>query len=234
MLTFLRKLERQIRIDGVLGVIAKIPLWLRGKREARLDRKLGIDTIGRVDVAESARLEPGHAHESNAVFYAPLQFRKFRHMIRAARPFDARQYTFIDFGAGKGRALVLAATLDFPRVVGIELFEALHGEAGKNVAAFASRDPRAGAIELLCMDAAGYSLPSGNLFCYFYNPFDDVVMRAVLANIRSAHESAPRHIIIAYSNPVHAHVLDNAGFLQQHHASDGLRIYTNGGSVSAD
>lgn len=227
MLTFTRKVIRQVRIDGPLGVIAKIPLWLRGKREARLERELGIQTMGEVHVDELALLEPGHEHQPHAVYYAPLQFRKFRRLIQAAEPFIPARYSFVDFGAGKGRALVLAATLDFPRVVGIELYDTLCSAARQNIEAFAARDPRAKVIELLCMDAVDYKLPRGSLFCYLYNPFDDVVMHKVLANIRAAHESEPRHIIVAYSNPVHADVFDDADFLHLHHASEGLRIYVN-------
>lgn len=227
MLTFTRKVIRQIRIDGPLGVVAKIPLWLRGKREARLDQELGISTTGEIAVDELTRLEPDHEHHQHAVLYAPLQFRKFSRLIRAAEPFDAAKYTFVDYGAGKGRALVLAASLDFPQVIGIELFASLCAAAHQNIDAFSSRDPRARVIELLCMDAVAYRLPQGNLFCYFYNPFDDVVMRKVLANIRAAHESESRQIIVAYSNPVHADVFDTADFLDLHHASEGLRIYVN-------
>ncbi|QOW23755.1 hypothetical protein [Lysobacter sp. H23M47] len=227
MQTFVRKVVRQVRIDGVFGVAAKVPLWLRGIREAKLDRELGINTTGQVDVADSAASAPDCAHLSNAVFYAPLAFPKFHRLIRAAQPFDAAGYTFIDYGAGKGRALVLAARLGFPRIVGIELFASLHADGLANITAFAARDPRAGSIELLCMDAAVYRPPPGNLFCYFYNPFDAVVMRKVLTALQAAHEAAPRRIIVAYSNPVHAAVFDGARFLRLHHREEGLRIYAN-------
>lgn len=227
MQAFVRKVARQVRIDGVFGVAAKVPLWLRGIREAKLDRRLGIHTTGQVEVAESAGSAPDCEHRSNAVFYAPLAFAKFHRLIRAAQPFDASQYTFIDYGAGKGRALVLAARLGFRRVVGIELFASLHADAMANIAAFATRDTRAAAIELLCMDAAAYRPPPGNLFCYFYNPFDAVVMRKVVAALEAAHDATPRRILVAYSNPVHAGVLGEAGFLRVHHRSDGLRIYVN-------
>lgn len=230
MRTFVAKLVRQIRIDGVLGVAAKIPLWLRGHTEARLDRALGIDTIGQIEVADSAGPLPTFPHQSNAVFYAPLAFGKFRRLMRAAQPYDPSQYTFIDFGAGKGRALVLAAGFDFRKVVGIELFSSLHADAIANIAAFGARDPRAKVIEPVCMDAASYRPPPGNLFCYFYNPFDDVVMRKVLANLEDAHHVSPRRILIAYSNPVHADVFDAADFLRVHHASNGLKLYVNDGA----
>lgn len=223
-ITFSRKLVRQIRIDGVFGVLAKVPLWLRTQHEARLERGLGIATMGRVEVAEAAG--PGSSeHLANAVFYAPLQYPKFRRLMRAAQPFDPAHYTFIDYGAGKGRALVLASTMGFRRVVGVELFESLCGEARRNIEALAMRDHRAAGIELLCMDAAAYVPPMGNLFCYFYNPFDAVVMAKVLARLDEACRMSPRRIIVAYSNPQHAAVFDAAPFLRAHHRSATMCVY---------
>jgi SAM-dependent methyltransferase len=227
MKTFLRKLIRQIRIDGVFGVIAKVPIWLRTLSEQRQERELGIATMGRIEAIDAAGAGALPQHLPNAVFYAPLQFPKFRRLMRAAQPYDPADYTFIDYGAGKGRALVLAAEMGFRRVVGVELFESLCAEARANIAARAGRDPRAAAIELLCMDAAAYVPPPGNLFCYFYNPFDDVVLRKVLARLEAALQAAPRRLVIAYSNPQHADVFDAADFLVARYRSDVMCVYVD-------
>ncbi len=229
MITFTRKLIRQIRIDGVFGVIAKVPIWLRTQQETRIERQLGIATMGRVEVAEAARAGVSPQHMSNAVFYAPLQFAKFDRLMRAARPYDPAHYTFIDYGAGKGRALALACGMGFRKVIGVELFESLCGQARDNIAALALREPRAADIELFCMDAASYTPPPGNLFCYFYNPFDQLVMRKVLARLEAACRAEPRSIIIAYSNPQHAAVFDSAPFLMPRYRSDVMCIYVGDG-----
>jgi tRNA1(Val) A37 N6-methylase TrmN6 len=42
---------------------------------------------------------------------------------------DLRDYTFIDFGSGKGRALLMAADLQFKSLIGIELRKELHDKA---------------------------------------------------------------------------------------------------------
>lgn len=227
MTTFIRKLVRQVRIDG-LGVFAKVPIWLRTQQELRRERALGIATMGRVEAVEAAGAGTRPQHLDNAVFYAPLQFPKFDRLMRAARPFDPARYTFIDYGAGKGRALALAAGMGFRRIVGVELFESLCRQARENIDALARRDPGAAGIELLCMDAAAYQPPPGPLFCYFYNPFDDVVMRKVLARLEAACRAEPRPIIIAYSNPQHAAVFDSAPFLTARYRSDVMCVYVGG------
>ncbi|MGY0611373.1 MULTISPECIES: hypothetical protein [unclassified Luteimonas] len=228
MLVFIRKLIRQVRIDGVFGVFAKIPIWLRTQRETRLDRKFGIATMGRIEATESVGSGPHPQHLENAVFYAPLPFARFNRLMRAAQPFNPAEYTFIDYGAGKGRALALATDMGFRRVIGVELFDSLCVQARLNIDAFAARQPRAAEIELLCMDAAAYHPPPGDLFCYFYNPFDDVVIRKVLANLEAACRAAPRRIVIAYSNPQHADVFEATGFLRTRYRSDVMCVYVGG------
>jgi hypothetical protein len=125
-------------------------------------------------------------------------------------------------------ALALAAGMGFRRIVGVELFESLCRQARENIDALARRDPGAAGIELLCMDAAAYQPPPGPLFCYFYNPFDDVVMRKVLARLEAACRAEPRPIIIAYSNPQHAAVFDSAPFLTARYRSDVMCVYVGG------
>jgi hypothetical protein len=160
MTTFIRKLVRQVRIDG-LGVFAKVPIWLRTQQELRRERALGIATMGRVEAVEAAGAGTRPQHLDNAVFYAPLQFPKFDRLMRAARPFDPDRYTFIDYGAGKGRALALAAGMGFRRIVGVELFESLCRQARENIDALARRDPGAALRDAAREALDALDLPAG-------------------------------------------------------------------------
>lgn len=53
----------------------------------------------------------------------------------------ARGFTFIDYGAGKGRVLLIAARYQFDRVVGVELSEPLIRVAAANIAVYAQKHP---------------------------------------------------------------------------------------------
>ena len=70
-------------------------------------------------------------------------------------------YTFVDLGSGKGRALFLAAERPFARVVGIEHRSALHRQAHHNLARLEGRVNAP--IELILGDAATVPLPDGCL-----------------------------------------------------------------------
>ena len=113
---------------------------------------------------------------------------------------DFKQTVFVDYGSGAGRAVLLAAEYPFKEVVGIEVAPSLHAHAEANLRAFPHATRRAGAVRLLCGDAAAYALPSDPAVLYFYNPFGAAVMRRVLAGIEAslAHRPRPITIILAH------------------------------------
>lgn len=60
--------------------------------------------------------------------------------------------TFVDIGSGKGRVVLVASTLPFMRVVGVEFSEDLDRIARENLSRFPAAEQCAGQVELLCMD----------------------------------------------------------------------------------
>lgn len=228
MLDNASKLARMVKRVGMRGVIRNVPVWCRLAYDRHHERRLGIRTEGIVSVDELARADGGQEHEAHAVFYQPWPYAKFKRMMRALPDVDPARFTFIDFGSGKGRALILAADHGFARVVGVEMFASLCDEARDNVESYRSKrgDTRS-RIEVVCMDATRYTLPEGDLFCYFYNPFDEVVMRQVLAGIQAAVAGQPRRLVIGYANPVCHAVFDSAPTLRLVAANDSFRVYDN-------
>lgn len=208
MATVVQKLVRMVRREGPLGVARNVGYRIHAAVEAFHDRRLGIDSGGIIEVDELTRRDGAREHDANAVFYQPLSYAKFRRLMRAVPGLDPARHTFIDFGCGKGRALVLAADRGFRRVVGVEMFPSLCEGARANIQRYRDKGGRADAIEVVCDDATRFALPDGDLYCYFYNPFDAPVMAQVLANIEAAIAAQPRSVVIGYANPVWSGVLD--------------------------
>lgn len=190
------------------GLIFKLSDRLGDWRDAALDRKYGIETCER-DLTPRGVGD----HAGNGNHYEPIQLAVFRR-IMAALALDPQGYTFVDYGSGKGRALVLAAECGFRRVIGVEYAATLHEVAKRNVASFCARNPAGAAIELHCADAVSFELPAEDLLCFFYNPFDDLAMRKVLSNIERSLQLQPRRLLIAYRNPRHARLLSECRFLR--------------------
>jgi SAM-dependent methyltransferase len=213
-----RALARAAR-DSVVGRYSR---WL----EARFDHRYGVDTRGLHD--DLAALGADGEHLPHAYGYEPVQPRMFRAILHAAQ-IDPREFVFVDFGSGKGRALLLAVQCGFPRIVGVELAPALHEVAERNVAAFGRRRTHAACIELHCGDAVDLEIPDGNVFLSFYNPFGEVVLRKVAANIERAYRARPRQMVIAYRNPRHAQVLDELAVLRCVVSNKSFSLYRQAG-----
>src|SRR5690349_10766861 len=94
----------------ILRLSGRLSDW----RDAALDRTYGIETCELVQKPQGAGEHPDHGY-----LYEPIQLAVFRR-IMAALAIDPHNYTFVDYGSGKGRALVLAAEYGFRRVVGVE------------------------------------------------------------------------------------------------------------------
>src|SRR5271170_3581526 len=82
----------------------------------------GVDTSGLVP---AAHLITGHPNDEHVTAYygvAPSILRTLiTHWRETPTPHPIHDYTFIDFGAGKGRAMLVASELPFRKVIGIEL-----------------------------------------------------------------------------------------------------------------
>ena len=178
-------------------------------RDRALDRRYGIDTCSSGNhAAEVASLQPYRGYP-----YEPIQLVVFRRIMQAL-PAVPSELTFVDFGCGKGRALVLAAEHGFRRVLGIECDAQLFAAAQRNVRAYRDAARRSGDIEIHLGDATLHTLPPEDCLCFLYNPFDQIAMAKVLARIERSLREKPRRIFVAYRNPRHGALMSGAAFLR--------------------
>lgn len=221
----LKKIWGHLRREGATQTLARAAgvighRWSRWRDDA-MDRAYGIDTRGIVEANETDHVGE---HGSHSTGHEPIQRLLFLQMIKQL-PVDLSKFTFVDFGSGKGRAVILAAHFPFQRVLGIEFSPTLNQSAEKNAAKFAAVRSDAPKIELRCEDAALAVLPPTPLICFFYNPFGPEVMRKVLDNIRHSVESQEREVLLLYRNPVHADLFDTSPFLSLTRATRDYRVY---------
>ena len=189
--------------------------------DLRLDRLLGANTGEKVSPAE---LAVESANAEHGLEYAATPGLLFRLIIREL-PADLSNFTFVDFGSGKGRVLCLAALFPFREVIGVEFSDTLHEAAVENVQAlFNTGLPRCHEVRPMAMDAVEFEIPAANCVLFLYNPFLEPVLRRVLDNIRVAHERYGRKMYVIYYNPHHREVFEEAGFLKPRRLSLRLRL----------
>ena len=125
---------------------------------------------------------------------------------------DCSQFSFIDFGSGKGRALIMAARFPFHRIVGVEFATELHDAAQVNIEKLTAHGSAEKRIELVCMDALDYAIPLDPLVIYLFNPFGVDLVNKLAARLFESWRRQPRELIVLYMNPVHLTGFLSAGW----------------------
>ncbi|HEX2770257.1 MAG TPA: methyltransferase domain-containing protein [Geobacteraceae bacterium] len=104
--------------------------------------------------------------------------------------------TIIDFGSGKGGALITFAKYPFSKITGVELMPELVAIAEKNFKILNISN-----VTMVVSDAAEFTELDEYNYFYLYSPFPRVIMAAVLGNIRSSIKKRPRFVRLIYCNP---------------------------------
>ena len=146
----------------------------------------------------------GHFHSP----YQPTEPALFKEMM-ASLNIDFQQFTFIDIGSGKGRALLMASDYPFHRILGIELLPALHRVAQENLRAYKSDSEQCFALETVCGDARNFIFAAEPLVLYLFNPLPEPALIEVMANLDQSLSQSPRVVYLLYRNPLFEHVLAN-------------------------
>jgi SAM-dependent methyltransferase len=170
---------------------------IRQLLDDRFDAEYGVETAGNVSYSSLDAPPDCVAHASA---YQPIYPAPFMDLIRQL-PIDFEEWTFVDFGSGKGRAVLLASEFPFRKVVGIEFSPSLHEIAKKNLTTYRSATQRCRRIDLLCLDATGYEIPRTPAIFHFYNPFGRQVMSEVARNTDGSLQEGPRKAFVAYFLP---------------------------------
>jgi SAM-dependent methyltransferase len=133
--------------------------------------------------------------------YQPIEPYLFREML-SKLAIDFREFTFIDIGSGKGRALLLAAECPFRRIVGIELLAELNAVAQANIRKLQDRSAREPNIEAICGNATDYAFPEDPLVLYLFNPLSVLELNKVMRNLDQSIKRNSRPVYLVYANPI--------------------------------
>jgi SAM-dependent methyltransferase len=150
----------------------------------------GLDTSKRA-------IEPEHKHHDR-LGYGPTPWHVLPRSLRYLGV--SEQDTFVDFGCGKGRVLHQAAKWPFRRVIGVEVSPSLAEIARTNLAAHRNQH-QCRNIKIVVCDAAEYRVPDDLTIGYFFHPFEDETLDAVLQGVIDSIDQRPRRIRLIYVYP---------------------------------
>ncbi|MEC9369341.1 MAG: class I SAM-dependent methyltransferase [Pseudomonadota bacterium] len=87
---------------------------------------------------------------------------------------------FIDYGAGRGRPLLMACRFPFEKAIGVEISEELTDDCRMNIAQFPRSRMLCRDVECICTDVANYTPPAQDAVHYLFDPFEPEVFAALL------------------------------------------------------
>ena len=170
--------------------------WVRSWRDRRFDRRYRVTTSGFRTLHELGL--SGSAKESHDYRGTPVTL--FNAALSQSLRIDWSLFEFVDYGSGMGKALLLAARFPFRRITGVEFSAELHEVAKANIAKWRLPDQRCRKVRSVLADASTWPLPQGHCLLYFFNPFRESLLRAVLRGIVRAARPG-REIVIVYIHP---------------------------------
>lgn len=180
----------------------------------------GVETSGLIP---SKHLKTGHENDAHVTAYygvAPSILRTLIDLWQATTPtHPIEKYTFLDVGAGKARAMMVASEFPFREVIGIELNPSLANIARRNlehwIAAHAddTTSPPLAPIRLYEQDALTFDLPRTPTLAFLFHPFEAPILKLLLRRIESQFAKRPGSpslpFDLLYVNSECRNVLDN-------------------------
>ncbi len=132
--------------------------------------------------------------------YLPIDPARFAAVL-GALDVSFHDCTFVDFGSGKGRALLLASEFPFKGIIGLEFSPELHEIAERNIGKYRTPTQQCKDIRSVNIDFATFDLPRGPLVLFFFDPCRRHVLNQVLLRIKNALISRPDPVYVAYVAP---------------------------------
>ena len=176
-----------IRSQGLTG-------YLEGLLMAIGDRwyewRLAVDT-SQFDTMASL----GIAKE-DSVDHVPIPYLALRTALRMV-PWTPNS-SFLDYGAGRGRAVLMAATRRFRRVIGVEHSPVLAAAARANLKK--AKRLRCPDVAIVEGDARDYEVPDDVDVIYFFKPFRGDTLSCVIDQVRASYVRAPRRLWVIFFN----------------------------------
>jgi SAM-dependent methyltransferase len=181
--------------------------WHIIRQEISGEKKYGINTTG---ADELNKLEKQGIDISHATIYMPASYTLLEEIFKQLKNSKPLNH-FLDIGCGKGRVLCVAAHQGFKQVTGLDFARDLCEAAKENLVITKQQIP-ALEYKVINNDAFYFEIPDDVDCIFFFNPFDEIIMSAVVNNIFKSLKNNPRKLTIIYVNPLHKEQFLKAGF----------------------
>lgn len=136
--------------------------------------------------------------------YIPISTKVFKMIMNNIEQKD--EIKFLDYGSGKGKALILASEMGIKDITGIEFNEELVELSKKNLDSYRSKQHTSSKFNVIYGDATKFrEIDQYNLFfvnnSFGGNPSEERLVAKIFKNIEDSLERNPRHVNLVYVHP---------------------------------
>jgi hypothetical protein len=175
-----------------------------------LDRRL--EQLFFVPTLQSACIAP--APDRAILYDGPVPGTVFN-WVMTLLPEDLREYAFVDFRAGHGRAMLLAARHRFDRIIGFEFDEQRFDDLQMNIAHYPRSLMTCRDIDCYRGDLDGITIPDQPSVLYFQAAWREDMIPGVMDYVRETYQQSPRPLYIVLENAEEREALPEDGIFQR-------------------
>ena len=172
-------------------------LAFENPRSRAFDRRHRVETA-REEHLKEIGVAPDAVKRGNTIYRVTWHWLIKKAM--AQLDIDPRRYSFIDYGSGKGKAMLVASDYVFKTIIGLEYAQRLHDIAVENCRRYHSAKQQCHSLQPVLGDALHYTPPPGPIVCFMCNPFDEKTLHTVFNRWRARYEDGEKEIRILYLN----------------------------------
>lgn len=207
------KVRERTRPDRLRKDYRDFLLWLHANvLDSAIERLFFAPTKGSVALdglsVRGNNLESGHAYKPSPVLV-------FKWAMSAVAEEDIGRMSFVDYGAGKGRVMLLASQHAFIQVGGIEFAEELHDDAAMNIAQFPRSRMKCRDVDCVLDDVVNVTPVDGEAVHYFFNPFEPRIFAEVLKGIVDSYHARPRRLYLILIDMDAGELMHRTGIFQE-------------------
>jgi hypothetical protein len=133
------------------------------------------------------------------LYEGPVPARTFDWVL-SQLPGDLREFAFVDFRAGRGRAMLLAAQRNFERIIGYEYDPAIYDDLQMNIAQFPRSKMLCRDVQAFRGDRLGVSIPDQPCVLYVANAWREELLSGIMNYVRSSFVHKPRRLFVVLEN----------------------------------
>jgi hypothetical protein len=211
--TVIPKVRERTRPDRIKKDYRDFLLWLHANvLDSAIERLFFVPTKGHVPLTG---LNVRGNNKASGHDYKPTPNSVFKWALAAVAEEDIGRMSFVDYGAGKGRVMLLASQYPFTQVGGIEFAEELHDNATMNIAQFPRSRMKCRNVECVLDDVVNIKPLDDAAVHYFFNPFAPEIFTEVLRGIVASYHARPRRLYVILIDMDAAELMHKTGVFQE-------------------